>query len=578
MPARHAWCPFRFVFSILVARIGSRRIEARLSSAKRRKRQLIVITELLAGCMLLALLSPASAQFFDNFLSGGSRNPFFGQPHARPHAQARPAQPAQTDYSRPPPPPEANKNAAPDLKRIIVMGDLMADWLAYGLEEAFAEAPEISVVGKVQPLSRLVDNAGRQDPTGYINWPAAARDILAKEPATFIVMMIGLADRDAIRVPETAQPAPKPGAKPESWEPDKAGQPDAASTSKPSKPSENCGSAETAADQGAADPRAPAVSYDFKTEKWAELYGKRIDETIAALKSKGVPVFWVGLPPLLGARSTADMQYLDNLFRIHAEKAGISYIDVWDGFADDAGRFTMQGPDYDGQIRGLRTPDGVYFTPAGARKLALYVEREIRRALTPKGRVAVPLPREPLLQPPVASLSRGGGTPRPLAGPVIPLNASVEPSKSEELLGAATPKQTVADAVANRVLVNGDPMPAPAGRADDFAWPRRAPAPVGADPVVAMTNLPMTPMVAGNGAQQTEVEVRSPAAPAQPLRARNRLVRGPAPSDRTVRARARAAQARVVRERPRLTQRYRYAQYPYPQYRQQNSFFFFFGQ
>ena len=224
------------------------------------------------------------------------------------------------------------------------------------------------------------------------------------------------------------------------------------------------------------------MSYDFKTEKWAEFYGQRIDETIEALKSKGVPVFWVGLPPLLGARSTADMQYLNDLFRSHAEKAGITYIDVWDGFSDDGGQFTMQGPDYEGQIRRLRTPDGVYFTPAGARKLAHFVAREIKRALTPTGPIAVPLPREPLLQAPIASKSPGGGTPRPLAGPVIPLNASIEPSKSDGLLGEATPKQTVADAVANRVLVNGDTMPAPAGRADDFVWPRRAPAPVGPIP------------------------------------------------------------------------------------------------
>jgi hypothetical protein len=39
-------------------------------------------------------------------------------------------------------------------------------------------------------------------------------------------------------------------------------------------------------------------------------------------------------------------------------------------------------------------------------------------------------------------------------------------------------------------------MAAPAGRADDFSWPRRNVAPVGADPVVATTDLPMTPMVA----------------------------------------------------------------------------------
>ena len=283
---------------------------------------------------------------------------------------------------------------------------------------------------------------------------------------------------------------------------------------------------------------------------------------IAALKSKGVPVFWVGLPPVFGPRSTADMQYLNDLFRKHAEKAGITYIDVWDGFIDEQGRFALQGPDYEGQIRRLRTPDGIFFTPAGARKLAHYVEREIQRALTPTGPIAVRLPEEPLLQQAPAATPGAAsapapiaGTPRPLAGPVIPLNASVEPSKTTALLGSAAPQQSIADAVANRVLVKGDPVMAPAGRADDFAWPRRAPAPVGADPVAATADLPMTPMLASNGA--------APAPGAAPgAQAAGPGAPGAGP------ARARVVQAPTARARPRVS-------YQQNQYR--NPFFFFFG-
>ena len=47
------------------------------------------------------------------------------------------------------------------------------------------------------------------------------------------------------------------------------------------------------------------------------------------------------------------------------------FVDVWDGFVDDSGRFTTQGPDFEGQIRRLRTADGVHFTKSGARKLAV---------------------------------------------------------------------------------------------------------------------------------------------------------------------------------------------------------------
>ena len=75
---------------------------------------------------------------------------------------------------------------------------------------------------------------------------------------------------------------------------------------------------------------------EFRTDQWAKIYSKRIDETIAALKSKGVPVFWVGLPSIRGTKSTADAVYLNDLYRARAEKAGAVYIDVWDGFVDEA--------------------------------------------------------------------------------------------------------------------------------------------------------------------------------------------------------------------------------------------------
>src|SRR5262249_13090347 len=125
--------------------------------------------------------------------------------------------------------------------------------------------------------------------------------------------------------------------------------------------------------------------WEFQSEKWERAYIKRIDATIAALKSASVPVIWVGLPSQRGTNASADSSYLNELYRSEAEKAGIVYVDVWDGFVDEDGRFSPQGPDYLGQTRRLRTSDGVYFTKFGARKLAHYVEREIERIIGNKG-------------------------------------------------------------------------------------------------------------------------------------------------------------------------------------------------
>ncbi|HXN44562.1 MAG TPA: DUF459 domain-containing protein, partial [Xanthobacteraceae bacterium] len=184
------------------------------------------------------------------------------------------------------------------------------------------------------------------------------------------------------------------------------------------------------------------------------------------LKSKGVPVFWVGLPPAKNIRA-ADIGFLNDLFREHAEKAGIGYIDVWDAFVDEDGDFTMRGPDVNGQTRLLRAADGLNFTKPGARKLALNLERDIGRT------VLHPAATEP------PAVARGTNPPlvkpdeRPVAGPVVPLTKAPPAVKGEALLGAAKPVRARSDP---RLLV-GEPAAPARGRADDFSWPPAQQAP-----------------------------------------------------------------------------------------------------
>jgi uncharacterized protein len=110
----------------------------------------------------------------------------------------------------------------------------------------------------------------------------------------------------------------------------------------------------------------------------------------------------------------------------------------------------------------------VFFTKAGARKLAHYVEREINRLLAARS-APIALPTEPAT--PDANALPGQPAPRPLAGPILPL---VAPSVgTDQLLGGPGSRPVALDALAARVLVKGEPLSAPAGRADDFAWPRR---------------------------------------------------------------------------------------------------------
>jgi hypothetical protein len=461
---------------------------------------LIGIAEL-ATVLAIAVVTamPASAQLFDDrfpFLEERARrqqqhnnffNPFAPPPEARPSPTV--------DYSRAPAP---RKLDGTPLTSVVVMGDAMADWLAYGLEIAASESPDIGILRRHRTISGLIRAEVKNDPRGdHPDWPQAARDILTQEKANFVVFMIGLNDRRPIR--------DKPPEKP----PLRGAQPAAPAQQSNQAPANPSAPGAKPADAAIEDTEAPPGSeptpimvereatptgttlHEFRSEKWVELYIKRIDDTIAALKSRNVPVFWVGLPPIRGTKASSDAGFLNDLYRSRAEKAGITYIDVWDGFVDEAGRFVNYGPDFEGQTRRLRAADGVYFTQAGARKLAHYVEREIQRGLMALAvPVALPAPEEPA--PPVAAARPGNATiARPLAGPVMPLTAAAE---ADELLGGGSARQAAADPIAARVLMRGEQANAPAGRADDFAWPRRSVAPLGTDPVVATTTTPMTPM------------------------------------------------------------------------------------
>jgi uncharacterized protein len=462
----------------------------------------------------VVLPSPAQAQLFGNdpfpFFgqrqrprSGGGGGGFFGGFFGGHERYENPEQQAPVDNSRAPPPrkPDAKAEPVTPTTTVVVLGDAMADWLGYGLEDAFSDSPEISVVRKNKLHSGLV----RYEAKGDLDWWRVARDILAQEKANYVVMMMGVSDRASIRERDVPKDADKKKGK------DQAEKPAA------EKDAQNKEQADEQEQTPAAQPEAqPAKktggTVEFRTDQWAEIYSKRIDETIAAMKSKGVPVIWVGLPSLRGAKSTADAVYLNDLYRARAERAGVVYIDIWDGFVDEAGKYSNFGPDYEGQMRRLRSADGVFFTKAGALKLAHYVEREIRRHMNSRA-TPVALPTGPLT--PVAP--DGKPTARPVAGPVVPL--TVTPGNTDELLGGAGNSSPHGDAIATRVLVKGEPLPAPAGRADDFMLQRSNDEPVppaaAAPASGALASAPPEPLRIESTPEPKPAAVQSGSKPAQ---------------------------------------------------------------
>jgi len=393
---------------------------------------------------------PRSGGFFDNFFgpyNSRSRDDEYTQPRQRQYQRTQ----ESTESSRAPPPPKTESKVAPATS-IVVMGDDMADWLAYGLENVFSESPEIGIVRRNKLYSGLL----RYDGKGDLDWWHVARDTLAQEKADYVVMMLGVSDRQDIREKDLVKEA-------ETRARDEQAK-DASEKKDGQKAVIQAGETGVAEAQPGNEPGGPA---DFRSERWAKIYSRRIDQTIAALKSKGVPVIWVGLPPIRGARSMADTAYLNELYRARAERAGIAYVDVWDGFVDEAGKYSNYGPDYEGQMRRLRLSDGAFFTKYGAVKLAHYVERELRRYMS--NPIPVALPSEPVEPAPPGSKP----VERPLAGPVVQLTGARTPNESDDLLGGPG-DNTIrgGDATVTKVLRKGETVAAPLGRADNFAWPR----------------------------------------------------------------------------------------------------------
>lgn len=538
-----AWTPRTgLVRSLNAGRYVDRveRMKPKLSRRLRGEAGLVVLLTT-AALALFAVTRPASAQFFD-FFRGPPRPPQAmpgGQPQQQPRSGGfmqqfqqmfpggAPAQQQRAVDNSHAPPPE-KRDAVPE-RNVLVLGDAMADWLAYGLEDAFAEQePDLGVLRRHKTNSGLIRYQPKGDPA---DWVAAAKGILAADKADAIVVMLGLNDRVPIR--EEAK-SDKKDAK------TKDGKPADTAETKPGE------SKTPDADQADDDSDTPSIaapekatrsaggSSEFRDDRWVELYSKKIEDLIAVLKTRGVPVIWVGLPAVRGPKATSDMLYLDALYRDAAGKAGITYVDVWDGFVDDAGRFMAQGPDFEGQTRRLRSADGVFFTKAGARKLAHYVEREVVRLLAARS-APFALPNEPTQ--PEANARPGGPAPRPLVGPVVPLVASSV--GTDELLGGPGTRPAAVDALAARTMVKGEALAAPAGRADDYVWPRRdaerfdptreapgapvaaepaaKPAPKSAPPVAAVTPdagpAPATPDAQGQPTAPKKKRAQQPAQP-----------------------------------------------------------------
>jgi hypothetical protein len=332
--------------------------------------------------------------------------PRAAEPQARRPAR-RSEQPApRKQAAEPAPPPQPSVEKAEDAAKILVVGDFMASGLAEGLRTAFAEDEDIAVIEETNGSSGLV----RDD---FHDWPAVLPEMIETVEPQVVVVMLGSNDRQEIS--------------------------------------------------------ADGTSLALLSEPWIAEYGSRVSEIAEIVKNHGAELVWVGAPAFQSPRMTADILAINEIYRNRLADGTGTFVDIWDGFVDEQGRFVFTGSDIQGQQVRLRGNDGINMTDAGKRKLAFYAEKPIRRILGETGEAVATSPLS------------GGATPALTALPPelalrTPPMRITDPAfdGAEALLGAEAPVDGLLQSPRERLVEEGLASRAPVGRADNFRWPRVA--------------------------------------------------------------------------------------------------------
>jgi uncharacterized protein len=293
-------------------------------------------------------------------------------------------------------------------KHILVVGDFMASSLGDGLAQAFQDTPGVVVDERTNGSSGLVRN-------DYYDWLAQLPPILDEMKPALLIIEIGSNDRQKMALDGNKE--------------------------------------------------------EFHSPAWTAEYERRVEELVGIAVKRNIPVLWTGIPSFQSASFTADIVAINLILRRQAEKAGATFVDIWEGFVDENGKFSATGSDVDGQPARLRGSDGINLTKAGKAKIAFYVEKYARRLLGDAALAATPgVP--------------ASATPTDLGLPEIrmpdapqnhvivrtePMNLNDPAFDGGSALAARSDRPAMlSESPRDRLVLRGNPGIAPAGRVDDF--------------------------------------------------------------------------------------------------------------
>jgi hypothetical protein len=285
--------------------------------------------------------------------------------------------------------------------RLAVFGDSMAADLAAALTRFYDDDPNIVIV------NQGVGSSGFTRPD-FFDWDKTALDQVQKNSFDMAVMIVGINDRQTIKLNGTSMKA--------------------------------------------------------LTPEWTNIYQARVANFVSTIHGANKPLIWVGLPAMSKSDFSAAIGQINAVQRLTAFGGGAEFVDIYDRFVDDNGDYSSYGPDLNGNRARMRKDDGIHFSAAGADKLAFYVSQTIKLYYRGGGAVGITIAdmlagtdAGIMVRPPYQGL--GQTRLLEVAGAVIPLTQT--PKRATDLVTASAP--AAADAFDAAQMLD-----APKGRVDDF--------------------------------------------------------------------------------------------------------------
>ena len=190
----------------------------------RQTKRRIGLTALAVMAAALIAAEPCNAQGYWGGWGGGGRN-YGGY---RSYGPQRDFFFPFSGFNRPPPvadstkAPASRKLETPPANTVMVVGDSMADWLAYGLDELYTDEPSVGFERKIRASSGLIRYDAKNE---ALDWWQATKDALANARPNAIIVMLGLNDRIPLRDKAPPQPAGKRAGEPAQGGPRRASRP-----------------------------------------------------------------------------------------------------------------------------------------------------------------------------------------------------------------------------------------------------------------------------------------------------------------------------------------------------------------